>query len=114
MNVGEGGYVAMRPSADAETSPVWPDGAPDAAPPLFLVAASNDPLIEVRSNSSLHEAWYTAGRQVELHLYAQGGHGFGVTPRALLSDTWIDRFWEWLQAEGFDPDSEPGGGETHR
>jgi hypothetical protein len=72
---------------------------------LFLSAASNDELIDVRSNLSLYEAWYDAGRRAELHIYAQGGHGFALIPQGLPSDTWIDRFWEWLQAEGFVPDA---------
>ena len=67
--------VAMK--YDAESRPSfaasvygewWERWVPADAPPLFLVAASNDPLIDVRSNSSLYEAWYTAGRRAELHL----------------------------------------------
>jgi acetyl esterase/lipase len=113
-----GGYVAVGAAtkSDAESRPNfaaslygewWERWVPAAAPPLFLAAASNDPLIDVRANSSLYEAWYGAGRRAELHIYAQGGHGFGVTPQGLPSDTWIDRFWEWLQAEGFVPQRDP-------
>lgn len=79
----------------------WERWIPADAPPLFLMAASNDPLIDVRSNTGLYDAWYTAGCRAELHLYAQGGHGFGITRQGLPVDGWIDRFWEWLRAEGF-------------
>jgi hypothetical protein len=41
------------------------------------------------------------GRPVELHIYAQGGHGFGMNQLGLPSDTWIERFFDWLQAQGF-------------
>jgi hypothetical protein len=34
---------------------------------------------------------------VEMHIYAHGGHGFGMRPLGLPSDGWIDRFWEWLR-----------------
>jgi len=37
-----------------------------------------------------------AGHPVELHLYAQGGHGFGMKKQGLPSDHWIDRFGDWL------------------
>lgn len=79
----------------------WERWIPADAPPLFLTAAGNDPLIDVSSNSSLYEAWYAAGRRVEVHLYAQGGHGFGLESQGLPSDGWVDRFWEWLLAERF-------------
>jgi hypothetical protein len=65
------------------------------------MAASNDPLIDVRSNTGLYDAWYTGGRRAELHLYAHGGHGFGVRSQGLPVDDWIERFWAWLQSEGF-------------
>jgi len=61
----------------------------------------NDPLIDVSSNTSLYEAWYAAGRPIELHLYAKGGHGFGLISQGLPSDGWIDRLSEWLGAKGF-------------
>src|SRR5918994_597655 len=47
-----------------------------------------------------------AGIRAELHLYAQGGHGFALVPQGLPVDGWIDRFWEWLRAEGFVPSAE--------
>jgi acetyl esterase/lipase len=84
----------------------WERWIPADAPPLFLTAAMNDPLIDVSSNTSLYEAWYAAGRPVELHLYSQGGHGFGLVPQGLPSDGWIDRFREWLRTEGFFPHKE--------
>jgi hypothetical protein len=34
----------------------------------------------------------------ELHVYAQGGHGFGVR-KSPCSD-WTDRFVDWLQSQG--------------
>jgi acetyl esterase/lipase len=109
-----GGYVAAgaaticdaasRPSFAAALYTEWRErSVPPDAPPLFLAAASNDPLIDLRYTLGLYEAWYAAGRRAELHLYAQGGHGFALNPQGLPADTWIDRFWEWLQAEGFVP-----------
>lgn len=68
---------------------------PTDAPPLFLLAASDDPMA-VGTSLPLYSAWEDAGRPVELHLYAQGGHGFGMKKQGLPSDHWIDRFGEWL------------------
>jgi len=36
----------------------------------------------------------------ELHVYAQGGHGFGVRKSSLACSAWTDRFVDWLQSQG--------------
>jgi acetyl esterase/lipase len=106
-----GAYVAVgaatkfdpesRPSFAASVYGEWWEGwIPAGAPPLFLTAASDDPLIAVHSNALLYAAWLAAGGRAELHLYAQGGHGFALIQQGLPSDGWINRFWEWLEAEG--------------
>jgi acetyl esterase/lipase len=79
----------------------WNDQAvPDDAPPMFLVAASDDQLGLARDSVALYEKWLAAGKPVEMHLYAQGGHGFGMRRQHLPADTWIERLGEWLAASG--------------
>ncbi|SRR5258708_6464240 len=73
---------------------------PTDAPPLFILLASDDPLV-AGASLPLYSAWRAAGHQVELHIYAQGGHGFGMKKQGLPSDHWIDRFGDWLQFLGF-------------
>ena len=43
----------------------------------------------------------TAGKSAELHLYAKGGHGFGMRKQNLPSDRWIERFADWMGAQGW-------------
>ena len=69
------------------------------APPLFIAAAQDDPVASV-SSAQLYLAWKAGGRNAELHLYSQGGHGFGMTKRGLPVDSWIDRFGDWLNTQG--------------
>jgi hypothetical protein len=38
---------------------------------------------------------------IMLHIYAKGGHGFGMNRQGLPCDSWIERFAGWLQALGF-------------
>ena len=51
---------------------------------------------------TLHVAHYyssdsrPAGHSAELHMYARGGHGFGMREQKLPADSWIERFGEWL------------------
>jgi acetyl esterase/lipase len=73
---------------------------PGDAPPLFLLAASDDPMA-VGTSLPLYSAWRDAGHPAELHLYAQGGHGFGMKKQGLPVDHWMERFGDWLQAQGF-------------
>jgi hypothetical protein len=49
----------------------------------------------------LYSRWRSAGRTAELHLYAKGGHGFGMRQQGLPSDGWIERFREWMAQQGF-------------
>ena len=72
---------------------------PKDAPPLFICCASDDPLVPSRNSIRLYSAWNAAGKSAELHIYAKGGHGFGG--QGLPSDTWIDRFSDWLGQQGF-------------
>jgi len=73
---------------------------PTDAPPMFIAAATDDELGLAPASIALYEKWTTAKKSAELHMYAKGGHGFGVRPHNLPTDHWIDRFAEWLQLEG--------------
>jgi len=66
--------------------------------PMFLVAATDDQVGLADDSVALYQAWKRAGHPVELHLYANGGHGFGMRAQSLPSDTWIDRFGDWLRS----------------
>jgi len=73
--------------------------APTDAPPLFVAVADDDawsaPLC-VR----LYQLWKEKGHPAELHVYAKGGHGFGMRKQGLPTDSWIERFGEWLWVQG--------------
>jgi acetyl esterase/lipase len=77
-----------------------PDTVPEGSGPMFLVAATNDELGLARDSLVLYDAWRRARVPVELHMYASGGHGFGMRTQHLPSDTWLDRFLDWFDATG--------------
>jgi acetyl esterase/lipase len=108
-----GGYVtaavalkhdaSSRPSFAAPIYPGTPEDLTPASdgPPLFLVHADDDKTVSASENSvRLYEAWKRAGLTAEMHIYAQGGHGFGMRERGLPVDSWTDRFRDWLAARG--------------
>ncbi len=72
---------------------------PAYAPPLFILAAADDPISE--GCPDLYKAWRAAGKSAELHMYSKGGHGFGMQQRGLPVDTWIERLYDWMIASGF-------------
>jgi acetyl esterase/lipase len=111
MGFSAGGHVsagvALEHNADSRpdfVAPIygalWKDVVvPEEAPPLFTALASDDP-IAVEPCVALYSAWHAAGRPAEIHIYAQGGHGFGMVKQGLPSDGWIERFMDWLEAQG--------------
>jgi len=73
---------------------------PKDAPPIFICAASDDQLGLAPHSTNLYNDWLAAGKSAELHMYLKGGHGFGMRKQNLPTDTWIDRFGDWLQLQG--------------
>ncbi len=74
---------------------------PADAPPMFILAATDDQLGLAPNSVRLYNDWTTAKKSAELHLYAKGGHGFGMRRQNLPSDRWIERFADWLEAQGW-------------
>lgn len=75
-------------------------GVPADAPPLFVLAATDDPLQLAPHSVQIYQDWVKAGKPAELHLYAKGGHGFGMRQQNLPTDGWIERFADWLEMQG--------------
>ena len=73
----------------------------DDAPPMFIAVAANDPLNLQSHSVDLFTTWNTAKKDVELHIFNQGGHGFGMRVQHTTSDNWIERFADWLTNKGF-------------
>jgi acetyl esterase/lipase len=75
------------------------EATPADATPLFILCAADDSIAQGGSVAT-YSRWKAAGFPVELHLYARGGHGFGMKKRGLPIDHWIERFGDWLEEEG--------------
>lgn len=77
-------------------------GIPADAPPMFIAAATDDQLGLASHSVSLYQKWTAAKKPAELHLFAKGGHGFGMRKQNIPTDYWIERFYDWLEVEGLD------------
>jgi acetyl esterase/lipase len=73
---------------------------PIGTPPIFLAQASDDTIAGAENSVAMYLALKRAKVSAELHIYAQGGHGFGVRPSALPCSTWTIRCVEWLRSQG--------------
>lgn len=102
-------YKYEKDSRPNFSAPIYPFVSPDLAtakissdaPPLFICATSNDGLGLATHSTNLYNKWLADGKSVELHMYSKGDHGFGMRKQNLPSDTWIDRFYDWLKLQGF-------------
>jgi acetyl esterase/lipase len=81
--------------------------APPNAPPLFIVGAQDDPL--AGDGPKLYNLWTQSQRPAELHMYAQGSHGFGMRPKDLPVDQWPCALESWLDSLGMLTKAEPSG-----
>lgn len=74
---------------------------PKDAPPIFLAQASDDKVVGTEGCFHFYNAWLKANKNVELHVFEKGGHGFGGLKKNLPVDHWVSIFYYWLQGEGF-------------
>jgi acetyl esterase/lipase len=73
---------------------------PAGIPPLLILHASDDPISEVDHSITMYTAMKHAGAPVELHVYATGGHGWGVRKIGHPCETWTDRCVDWMRKNG--------------
>jgi acetyl esterase/lipase len=80
---------------------------PAGTPPLFFVHASDDTVSEVEHSVSFYLALKRAKIDAELHVYATGGHGFGVRQDGGPCSGWTRTCTDWMRNRGL-LDRKPG------
>jgi acetyl esterase/lipase len=70
-----------------------------ASPPMFFAHSTDDPVTS-EGSVALYLALTKAKVSAELHLYATGGHGYGMRKVPHPCATWPDRAADWLKARG--------------
>ncbi len=69
-------------------------------PPTFLVQAENDNVDSINNSLVYFRALKNAGVPVEIHVYAQGGHAFGLRRTDLPITAWPQLVETWLATIG--------------
>ena len=72
-------------------------------PPTFLLHAQDDPIDPVEFSLLYHAALKKENVPVEMHLFAQGGHAFGLRPNRFPITKWPTLVETWLGTIGMIP-----------
>ncbi|HEX7677655.1 MAG TPA: alpha/beta hydrolase [Thermoanaerobaculia bacterium] len=89
---------ATREETDLSLHPDIPVRAD--TPPTFLLQAEDDHVDGVEQSLAYYVALQKAGVPTEMHLYAQGGHAFGLRPGKLPIAQWPRLVETWLGTIG--------------
>jgi acetyl esterase/lipase len=73
-------------------------------PPTFLLQNEDDHVDNVDDSLAYYITLKKAGVPVEMHLYAQGGHAFGLRRTKLAATAWPELVETWLGSIGMVPD----------
>jgi acetyl esterase/lipase/lysophospholipase L1-like esterase len=74
---------------------------PSVLTPIFVAVAGDDQLGMMPMSINIYKKWFDAKHPAELHIYEKGGHGFGMKKQNLPTDTWYERFGDWLKLQGY-------------
>ncbi len=84
--------IALNPNIESRITP--------QTPPTFLLQNEDDHVDQVEDALSYYMGLKKAGVPVELHAYAQGGHGFGLREKKLPVSGWPRLVETWLETIG--------------
>jgi acetyl esterase/lipase len=92
------GHLLENTSKDFELNPYVPVSG--KTPPTLLIQAEDDPVDPVENSLVYFEALKKAGVPAEIHLYAHGGHAFGLRRTEQPITAWPQLAETWLQTIG--------------
>lgn len=114
MGFSAGGYVTIGAATQYDTAsrpdfamPVYAVSptykVPADAPPLFVAVAYDDNERMTSTATALADNWKKAKLPAELHIFADGGHGFGMNRKGKACDAWTSLMEAWMIRRGLLP-----------
>jgi len=67
-------------------------------PPAFIALADDDTSVKPRNSIEYYMALKREGIPAELHIFKEGGHGFGMHKKGKAHDQWPFMVVEWMKA----------------
>jgi len=92
------GHMLEHTAKDFELNPYVP--VTSQTPPTFLLQAEDDPVDTINNSLVYYIALQKAGVPVEVHLYAHGGHAFGLRRTKFPITGWPQLVETWLRTIG--------------
>ena len=102
----EAAYTSISKNQPNFIAPIYPwmgivggQKVPSNKPPAFITCANNDVWKEIPTSSvQIYQDWIQAEAKVELHMFSEGGHGFGMNKINSPVDRWSQLLVDWILA----------------
>ena len=75
------------------------DNVSASTPPAFLLHAYDDDVVPIRDSLLYAEALTAVGQDVEVHFFAEGGHGFGPGRPEDGTGQWLGLLANWIKRQ---------------
>jgi acetyl esterase/lipase len=88
-------------------APIYPglqgviDRINDQTPPMFIVHATDDDAVPVMGSVKLFQLLRERGIPAELHIFTNGGHGFGMGKPDTAASAWPGMLKDWITRKTF-------------
>ena len=90
-----------NPSPEMERLHSPDRNVPPDAPPHFLLHAADDDAVPLANTLRLHASLMERGIAAEMHIFAAGGHGFGLRKTVGKPvEVWPELWREWARTQG--------------
>jgi acetyl esterase/lipase len=98
------GHMLENTTREFELNPKVP--VTKNTPPMFILQAEDDPVDTVTNSLVYYIALKNAAVPAEMHLYAHGGHAFGLRRTEKPITEWPELVERWLRTIGMIPKAE--------
>jgi len=93
-------YRELAAQGDARTAYTVQSHVTTAMPPVFIAHAADDPIVDVGSSLALFDTLRRRRVPAELHVFENGGHGWGLGTLGSRVGNWPSLFVGWLAGHG--------------
>ncbi len=91
----------LLPQKNAEDAYTVQEHVSDRTPPTFIACAEDDPIVNVGANLQLFDVLRKHGVPAELHVFENGGHGWGLGLPGTRVGNWPQLFASWMADHGW-------------
>lgn len=89
--------IGKDPSPEAQEEWSLDTYASASAPPTIIFSAADDPITPPAHGITLFEALRAKGASAELHIFNEGGHGWGLGEPTQVISQWPSIFSKWFE-----------------